>query len=147
MANLYLFDIDKTLLINSSDKSYAKPIRNLYAINVDDAQDFSGMTDKLILAKLLRAEGWPEPRIAANMPALISELGRVHAEDFRSSYVTIIPGAEELLDALQAGGHTLGLVTGNLKVIAERKLEAAHICQRFAVGAYGDDIQIGRAHV
>ncbi len=139
MPNLYLFDVDKTLITNSSDKSYAKPIHNLHGLSVDDDQDFSGMTDRLILAKLLRNEGWDEHQIDASLPGLITELEKTHAESFDKSFVKILPGVVQLLEALQKREHVLGLITGNLKAITKLKLEAVNIYSFFTVGAYGDD--------
>ncbi|HEX4774280.1 MAG TPA: HAD hydrolase-like protein [Candidatus Saccharimonadales bacterium] len=139
MPNLYLFDVDRTLTTNTGDKSYAKPIRNLYGVSIDDAQDFSGMTDKLILAKLLVSEGWDEHQIDDNLPALIAELEVTHAQSFDKSSMSILPGVRQLLEALQKRGHVLGLITGNLKAITKLKLEAVDIYSFFTVGAYGDD--------
>ena len=48
-------------------------------------------------------------------------------------------GVPAILDALEAAGDTLGLVTGNIVAGAERKLGACELWHRFGFGAYGSD--------
>lgn len=89
MKKLFLFDIDRTLIVNSSDKSYAAPIKNLHNLDVDDNKDFSGKTDQLILAQLLETKGWSSERIEESMPGLIKELVRTHRLAFNKNQIKI----------------------------------------------------------
>lgn len=116
-------------------------------MTVDDNQDFSGMTDRLILAKLLRTEGWNETQISENLPELIQELEKVYLESFNTTSLTIIPGAMALLEALKNQGHVLGLITGNLKAIAKLKLKTVGVLNYFTLGAYGDDEHENRSEL
>jgi phosphoglycolate phosphatase len=145
MKKLLLFDIDKTLITNSSEKSFSEPIKNLHDIVVKADEDFSGFTDKLILAKLLSSEGWNEEQIQTSMPMLVRELDRTYAVTFKKNSVRLLPGVKELLEALLEYNVLVGLVTGNLKQIAKLKLEAADIYQYFMVGGFGDDSHTTRA--
>ena len=145
MKKLLLFDIDRTLVTSAHDNGFVKAIGNLHGLDMQLDSDIQGHTDYLILGALLRREGWSERQIMDAMPRLIQELDSVHAETFNPASITILPGVRELLDALEKTGIMLGLITGNLESIAERKLSAVGIWQYFTVGGYGSDPHTTRA--
>ena len=72
------------------------------------------------------------------MPKLLDELDKVHQETFSVDNMKLLPGVNELLVALR-GKVVMGLITGNLKTIAERKLTALGIWKYFTVGGFGSD--------
>jgi len=139
MKKLFLFDIDNTLIIGSHDNRFARVIQSVHGIDPKLEVDIQGLTDKLILAVLLKNEGWDETQIEDAMPKLIEELDVAHATTFKPENVTILPGIRELLEALKAKGHVLGLITGNLHIIAERKLSAVGIWDYFELGGFSSD--------
>ena len=145
MKKLILFDIDGTLVTSSHDNRFEKAIANVHGIETKLVGDFQGYTDYLILVALLTSEGWTEQQIAEAMPKLIDELNEVHTSTFNPNSMKIIPGVRNLLDTLKKSGCKLGLITGNLKSIAERKLEAVGIWSYFTVGGFGDDPHTIRA--
>lgn len=147
MKKLLLFDIDNTLIIGSHDNRFARVIRSLHGIDPKLDVDIQGLTDKLILAVLLKNEGWDETQIEDAMPMLLKELVVAHAATFQPDNVQILPGVRELLEALKARGHLLGLITGNLEVIAERKLGAVGIWDYFELGGYSSDPHKTRADI
>jgi phosphoglycolate phosphatase-like HAD superfamily hydrolase len=147
MKNLYLFDIDRTLILSKRDKSYSAPIKNLHDFDAKVESDYSGMTDKTILAKILRSEGWSDDQIQSSMGDLIKELERTYLSTFDKDSISLIPGVSELLQALRSQGHTLGLITGNIKAITKAKLVVVDIYSYFTVGAYGDDPHNSRAEL
>ena len=62
--------------------------------------------------------------------------------ELQTAEVRVLPGVLRLLDFIekQGEGTLLGLLTGNIDVGAQRKVDAAGIgFGRFAVGAYGSD--------
>ena len=68
----------------------------------------------------------------AYLPRLEEELAR------RAGDLVVHPGVGALLDASAAMG-THALLTGNWQAGAQRKLQAAGLWDRFALGAFGDD--------
>lgn len=145
MKKLLLFDIDKTLLVSSSDNDrFVSTINQTYGLNITSERDFNGYTDYLILVELLKSEGWDDKQIKSAMPKLLKELDRYHGDKFNVGNLKLLPGVKELLDALK-DKVILGLVTGNLRPIAERKLRALNIWDYFSTGAYGDDLHTVRS--
>lgn len=154
MPNLFLFDIDGTLVMGVNDSTlsvgftedrFVLAIRNALGVEVKRDRDFRGLTDYLILQAMLKDIGWDEGRIQSVMPQLLVELDNVHKQVFQSGSVKLLPGVEELLAALAARHETLGLLTGNLETIARRKLEMLGIWSFFSVGGYGSDPHETRA--
>jgi phosphoglycolate phosphatase len=139
MKQLFLFDIDGTLSHGGGQDRFNRAINNVHNLGVKSEKEFSGFTDQLILMAMLEDEGWSPEQIETALPRLVQEVDKVHKETFRADSLQIFPGVTELLARLRADGHMLGLVTGNLKPIAERKMEAIGIWQYFTVGGFGSD--------
>lgn len=139
MKKLLLFDIDRTLLVGRHDNRFNRAINEVHDLGIQSDKDFQGYTDYLILAILLKDEGWEDEQIKAAMPELLKALDKVHADSFDATTIKLMPGVQPLLAALAKTDTTLGLITGNVKSIAERKLQAVNIWQYFSVGGCGDD--------
>lgn len=136
---LILFDIDGTLITSPHDNRFERAIGKQHGVEVKLEGDFQGYTDFLILSALLKKEGWTEIQITEAMPDLLQSLDEAHAASFDPISIKIIPGVRELLEALSDKDCTLGLVTGNLDVIAQRKLSAVDLWKFFKLGGYGND--------
>jgi len=154
MTKLFLFDIDGTLVTGVNDSTlsvgftqdrFTLAIKNALAIDVKRERDFRGLTDYLILKEMLKDVGWSDARIDPVMPQLVAELDRVHGETFQATLVRLLPGVQELLTALSVRRHILGLLTGNLETVAQRKLEALGVWSFFTVGGFGSDAHATRA--
>ncbi len=139
MKKLLLFDIDGTLLTGFGDNRFVRTVNEVHDLAITSDKDFRGYTDYLILYDLLASEGWGSKQIETAMPELLQQLDRMHQKTFRSDSMKLLPGVENLLEALSNTETTLGLITGNLKTIAERKLEALGIGPYFTVGGFGND--------
>lgn len=139
MSKLLLFDIDGTLITSKRADRFSRAIHKVHALHIDSDKDFSGYTDYLILDALLKEKGWTDIQVKESMPKLIKELDRVHAETFQPDDVELLPGTRELIAKLKDRDHQLGLITGNIKGTARRKLEAAGIWSSFSLGGFGDD--------
>jgi phosphoglycolate phosphatase-like HAD superfamily hydrolase len=138
---VWLFDIDGTLLLTkgAGRDALSLAFRDQFGI-VDDLTSiqFAGRTDLLILADVLAKHGvslegadverfWE--RVNAHM--------RVLMDPPRGG---LLPGLPATLDAIGAEpGWVRALLTGNIAGMARIKLEAFHVADRFAWGAYGDE--------
>lgn len=139
MNKLFLFDIDHTLLTTISDKRFGQTIKNLHEIDIDSELDIQGLTDYLIFEALLKEQGWDDVQIQKHIADLLSESERVYIESFEPDSVKILPGVKELLEALHDSGVQLGLITGNLELIAKTKLKALNLDKYFGGGGFGSD--------
>ncbi len=135
---LVLFDIDGTLVDvrGAGRRAFADALREAAAIE-DALHDvkFAGATDLSVLADVARKHERDVDAasfFAAMAKALVRRLGE---ESPRA-----VDGAVALVDELARGGEfVMGLVTGNARVCAHVKLDAAKIPKHFVVGAYGDE--------
>ena len=143
-ARLVLFDIDGTLVhaAGVGRAAIEGAMIEVYGTPgpIDDLP-FDGMTDPQIVRTLLRAEGLSEAEIAPGFDRLWpAYAGRLEDEiDERRERMRPTPGVPEILDALEAEGATLGLLTGNIVAGAEGKLSAVGLWRRFPFGAFGCD--------
>lgn len=150
MSKLILFDIDGTLItargaFTTGDR-FSAAVNNLYDLNVRLSWDHLGLTDQLIMKRLLKEAGWDDARIKLAMPELVKELDRVHRLKFKPADVKLLPGVKKLLSVLHEHQQvTLGLITGNLETVAQRKLSAVGIYDYFKVGGFGSDDHLTRA--
>ena len=138
---LLLFDIDGTLLTANGtgrtsieaalSQQFGQPITT-------DGVTFSGRTDPQIMAEVLRANDIA-PTAAHVETALATYQERAHAA-LSPDTVSVLPGVAALVDSLrQREDVQLGIVTGNVKCMAYRKLEAARLDALFPFGAFGSD--------
>ena len=146
MKRLILFDIDGTLITSPTSSVAVDVIRKRYNIEVSlEGHRIGGMTEPEILSLLLQSSGWDETKIESVVPELMKDLDDLYAQEFQKGSVRLLPGVTELLDALRRPDVVLGLITGNLKSRAQRKLEDVDIWLYFSVGGYGDDPHKTRA--
>jgi len=142
VARLILFDVDNTLLWSGGAGGLAmsRAFRDLFGI--DDgfkAIEFSGRTDRYILAEALRQHG-------------INGDYATHQERFLERYYLhlpqtlgemqgrLMPGFPALLDALAGqSGVSLGLATGNFRRAAGLKLAHYGIERYFGGGGFGEE--------
>jgi phosphoglycolate phosphatase-like HAD superfamily hydrolase len=144
---LLLFDIDGTLLLNSSREHAAAlhaALRRVHGIQIPPGKvEAAGRTDGAIARAILTLAGVPAERIDARAQAVrletCDEFARRCPEDLSDR---LAPGVAEVLDRLAASkGVRLGVVTGNFQPVARLKLQRAGIEHHFALdqGAYGSD--------
>jgi phosphoglycolate phosphatase-like HAD superfamily hydrolase len=142
-----LFDIDGTLLRSARRRGYRDAVRQALeklfgTYGRIDEVDFGGRTDLSILREALEPAGIsPETireRIGEWEAALLELTERLCLDG--PLYVRC-PGVGELVEALDADDrYTLSLLTGNLEMLAARKLAVVGLDHHFRVrGAYGGD--------
>ena len=141
---LVCFDIDGTLI--RTDGAGRRAIHRalvdvLGTAGPIDELRFDGRTDGEIVLRLAEGAG-----IAVDDALVTRVLDRyvehLEVELARPGHVThVYPGVRELLDALEPRRDvTIGLLTGNVKGGADRKLRSGGLDPaRFVVGAFGSD--------
>lgn len=140
---LLLFDIDGTLLRLRGGIGRRVFIDAFHtAMNVDvtsalEGMSFSGRTDRNLVAEIATRAGIDADSTYQAWPAL-----KYVMEDRAQSWIVpdaveVMPGASDLLSNLSRQNVTFGLVTGNVRSIAFRKLEAAGMDAYFTEGAFG----------
>jgi len=139
---VWLFDVDGTLLLTQGAGRRAIAAALLERYGVDDDLThipMAGRTDPLIVNDALRHHGLDpdgEGDRAALWAAVVAHMRRLMAPPVGG----LLPGVERALDAVAAeSGHVCALLTGNVRPMAEIKLGAFGIWERFAFGAFGDE--------
>jgi len=135
-----LFDIDGTLIESggAGKNAFAAAFAELFQINeISSGVKFAGRSDRAIALELMQLHGVePSPE---------------HWHQFVETYLKllettlpecpgrVLPGVVELLDKLDSVEHVLpGLLTGNIKGGAARKLTQYGLADRFKYGGFGD---------
>ncbi|MCC3323499.1 HAD family hydrolase [Gordonia bronchialis] len=137
--NLYLFDIDGTL-VGSADghkDAFAVGFSKVFGIFASIHEvDFRGCTDFQIIAMLaeLHTIRLTQESIA-NLESVMSEY---YADVAQNLTIEPIRGARDALLSIRDSGNSIELLSGNLSNIAEIKLKKAGIFDLFESGTYGD---------
>ena len=145
---ILLWDIDGTLIRSvrtGAYKDYTIPVlEEIFGTSgrLADMQ-VSGMTDLQIVFEALNEVGVTQEQILAHAEVLASRL----TEEARrvtgngTKFFELLPGVRETLEALDAHPrYQSALVTGNIKPMAELKMELVGLEQFFTLpGAFGDE--------
>ncbi|MEO5510623.1 MAG: HAD family hydrolase [Longimicrobiales bacterium] len=148
MRRLILFDIDGTLLtaMGAARRAFTRGMIEVYGTaGPIDAHPFDGKTDPQIARELLVLAGLPDDKIDSAMPDLWTTYARELEMELAlpDQKTQVYPGVRDLLAALEERSHeqVLGLLTGNIRDGAARKLASAGITSEFKVGAFGSDCE------
>jgi len=145
MKVLVLFDIDRTILRtkfypSTQRRAFSVAMKEVYGINTDvDLIEHRGMTDQQILIEILKLHGFSNDEIQKGLARCMQRMEEFFRKHLRADELEVLEGVEELLKRLQEEGVFLGLITGNLKVIAKKKLTELGLWDYFQVGAFGSD--------
>ncbi len=142
-TRVILFDIDGTLVSSSSiedgeRRRYSNAICELVGkeINIIPAR-FAGMVDPEICMILLSEAGLSKAEAELLLPEMYSRMSEIYHR--LNKRVTLNRGVRELLAILaRSEGLRIGVLTGNLKAIAEEKLALCSIRPYFSEGFYSD---------
>jgi phosphoglycolate phosphatase len=140
--HVILFDIDGTLIRSGGAGKAAmeRALRTEFGVGeIVDRVPYSGRTDPSISHDLLAIHG------LAPTPANINRLKAAYLSHLPGALRTfngiVLPGVRALLDQLHATEHiAVGLLTGNVREGAHRKLSHFDLWQYFPFGAFADDI-------
>jgi phosphoglycolate phosphatase len=141
---LILFDIDGTLILTGGVaaslmvKSVSQVLNRPVQWNI---RDFVGYTDRYILQTLLQRCGTSESFLDDfTEEALSIYLKGLSHELSQDGIIRVLPGVQKLVHAFsQDPRFALGLVTGNVRDGAAKKLNPVGLFKYFPVGAFGDD--------
>src|SRR5215218_6127316 len=145
---ILLWDIDGTLihsLKSGGYKEYTIPVLEEVFGTAGRLADMhvSGMTDLQIVFEALNDAGVTQEEILARAEVLVSRLTeearRVTGNGVK--FFELLPGVRETLEALAAHPrYESALVTGNIKPMAELKMELVGLAHFFTLpGAFGDE--------
>jgi phosphoglycolate phosphatase-like HAD superfamily hydrolase len=145
---ILLWDIDGTLIHSVKTggyKEYMIPVLEEIFGTSGRLREMrvSGMTDLQIVYEALSVEGISQDDILARAEVLVSRLTeearRVTGNGIK--FFEVLPGVRETLKALAAHPrYESALVTGNIKPMAELKMELVGLDQFFTLpGAFGDE--------
>jgi len=146
MANLYLFDIDGTLvdLTESHLKAYKDTFKQIAGrVPLDEIiKGTWGMTEidchKIILQS-----------IGADISLLektLAEFQKRDKQEIASGNIRTLPGVREFLNYLVSTNQFRGIITGNTKITGEQILQRTNLIQYFQVFSYGDN-EFSRANI
>src|ERR1041384_6469455 len=145
---ILLWDIDGTLMRSRKTgayKEYTIPVLEEIVGTSGRLADMrvSGMTDLQIVFEALKDAGVTQEQILAHAEVLVSRLTeearRVTGNGAR--FFEVLPGVRETLEALAAHPrYQSALVTGNIKPMAQLKMELVGLEQFFTLpGAFGEE--------
>lgn len=155
---LVLFDIDGTMLVDdaySHGRAMIGAMRTVYRVDVpDDAVERArpwGKTDQRIARSALQAAGLADHRIDEGLTDWIETASEAFVLEAATSHEAwlvrphLLPALKQLTD----NGMRLTLLTGNLRRIAEAKVERMGVATQFdlTIGAYGNDAEARKALV
>jgi phosphoglycolate phosphatase len=139
--HICLLDIDGTLLLTggAGQAAFAQTLAAEFGIaEIINSVMFAGRSDRAIAMDLFRLHGVEEStdnwqRFCAGYLSRLEAALKAH-QGF------LLPGATELVTALAGRDDVaLGLLTGNVREGAKRKLVHYNLWHWFAFGGYGDD--------
>ena len=135
-----LFDIDGTLLLSAGagSKAFTAAFAELFGVDTTSSNvPFAGRSDRAIALDLMQIHGI-EPS-AENWHRFVEVYPRHLETTLPQCAGQILPGVVGLLDRLQEMEYVLiGLLTGNLRSGAMRKLSHYGLAERFRFGGFGD---------
>lgn len=145
---ILLWDIDGTLIRSARPggyKEYTIPVLEEIFGTAGRLADMhvSGMTDLQIVFEALNDAGISQDEILSRAEVLVSRLTeearRVTGNGVK--FFELLPGVRETLEALAAHPqYSSALVTGNIKPMAELKMELVGLDQFFTLpGAFGEE--------
>ncbi len=142
MVKLVLFDIDGTLMDESPTHtaSFDYVCKQIYGVNTD-TKSFPrhGMTDIGIMYGLLKKHSIPEAEIKNKLDTAFQAMVNYVSTNIQPEDYKLLDNVKNMLDALKVNGFISGILTGNIKPIAEIRLKHAGIENYFVAGGYGSD--------
>ena len=139
--HICFLDIDGTLVLTggAGQTAFARTLADDFGIDaIDRTVQFAGRSDRAIAMDLFRSHGVaPSPENWLRFYAGYLE----RLEDALATHQGfVLPGVVELLAALAARGDVaLGLLTGNVREGARRKLSYYGLWHHFPFGGFGDE--------
>ncbi len=141
-ADVYLFDIDGTLLHSHGGAHYHAFNSALkHAFGVDATIDgivWHGNTDVGILRAVLEREGVDTSQLGSMIPDVIDHMCGLVESNRASLRAETCSGIPEMIRRLHGRRKLLGVASGNFERIGWIKIEAAGLRQYFDFGSFSD---------
>jgi phosphoglycolate phosphatase-like HAD superfamily hydrolase len=139
--HICLLDIDGTLLLTggAGQTAFAKTLAAEFGIaEITASVLFAGRSDRAIAMELMQKHGI-DPSVDNWQRFCTSYLTRLD-DALHAHQGYILPGVHGLLDRFESRGDVaLGLLTGNVREGARKKLTHYGLWDRFPFGGFGDD--------
>jgi phosphoglycolate phosphatase-like HAD superfamily hydrolase len=139
--HICLIDIDGTLLLTggAGQAAYSQTLADDFGIpRIVTPVAFAGRSDRAIALELLHEHG-VEPSVQNWQRFCVGYLSRLDAA-LAAHEGSVLPGAVTLLETLSKRDDVaIGLVTGNIREGARRKLVHFNLWHWFSFGGFGDD--------
>jgi len=139
--HICFFDIDGTLVLTggAGQTAFAQTLAAEFGIpEIDTRVAFAGRSDRAIAMDLFRSHGL-EPSAENWQRFCLGYLARLE-KTLATHQGLVLPGVSELLTTLRARGDVaIGLLTGNIREGARRKLGHYGLWNWFAFGGFGDE--------
>ncbi len=139
-AQLWLFDIDGTLVAPSEDQLHAwvAAFHEVFGLEVSPAAITArlGQTFAEIVDAVVRAHGQPDP--SPRVRETLAVYTRHVRDGLASRPARLLPGAREFLEFLKGQGNLVGVVTGNFPEEGEPKLVGAGLRRLLDLAVYAD---------
>lgn len=145
---LVLFDINGTLLPHGDaihHQAMLAAAESVYGVQLTAGaiaeMDIHGLTDQRIISNLLRRNSVAEHLIDAKLDEWMAQTVSLYQLFADEDECRPAVDAEAALTELEAAGHKLALLTGNLETIARIRVERAGLDRFFPLGqgAFGSD--------
>jgi phosphoglycolate phosphatase-like HAD superfamily hydrolase len=139
--HICFLDIDGTLILTggAGQAAFARTLAEDFSIReIDRTVAFAGRSDRAIAMDLFRSHG-VAPTAENWLRFYAGYLVRLE-EALATHQGVVLPGVFELLAKLKARGDVaIGLLTGNVREGARRKLSYYGLWDHFPFGGFGDD--------
>lgn len=139
------FDLDGTLLDTRLDLgnavNHALGLAGRPPVPMEDVAGLIGGGSRLMLERAFAGTGGIDE---ADLRALYAELLRYYEANI-AVHTRLYPGGAAMLDALEASGCTLAIVTNKLEALAIKLLGELNLLGRFTTVIGGDTLGPGRA--
>jgi phosphoglycolate phosphatase len=141
MDRLVLFDIDGTLIKNFKGHiaSLLKSVEKVYGIKDVKSLNYHGMTDKQIIIEILKRNNLDEKTIYSKLKECTEVMTLLFNKIVSKEKIILLEGVEDFLKELKENNILMGLVTGNLEIIARTKMKKIGINDYFKIGGFGSD--------
>ena len=139
-----LCDIDGTLLRGAGFQhrdALLEGVRRVTGLSASfDGIDTAGRLDSDLIAALLAASGHKSEDQYALIAAIATESCAAYCAGSSDNLRhCVLPGVQNFLEKAMESGVVLGVVSGNLRAIGQRKLERAGLLHHFSVNAFSED--------
>jgi phosphoglycolate phosphatase len=138
--HICFLDIDGTLVLTggAGQTAFAQTLAEEFGIpEIDTRVAFAGRSDRAIAMDLFRTHG-VEPSEENWQRFCLGYLSRLE-HTLKTHDGNVLPGVPQLLNTLaDRGDVALGLLTGNIREGARRKLGHYGLWEHFAFGGFGD---------